>query len=121
MRPHNESAWQNKAAKEAVPQLLRNTLPKRLRQCERAGRRAANAPIVSKLPIPVQGEQFRVDTLMSSKTDGLQSHVIGATAATGILGSCADGAGSQQQDPKQQVPHVPCRNVDGLTDDPRSP
>lgn len=26
---------------EAAPQLLRNTLPERLRQCERAGRRAA--------------------------------------------------------------------------------
>lgn len=100
MRPHNESAWQNKAAKEAVPQLLRNTLPKRLRQCERAGRRAANAPIVSKLPIPVQREQFRVDTLMSSKTDGLQSHITGALSATGILVSCTRGAGAQQRNPK---------------------
>ncbi len=33
---------------EAVPQLLRNTLPERLRQCERAGRRAANALSISR-------------------------------------------------------------------------
>jgi len=54
MRSHNESAWQNKATKEAAPQLLRNTLPKRLRQCERAGRRATIAVILSKPPMPVQ-------------------------------------------------------------------
>lgn len=65
MRPHNESAWQNKAAKEAVPQLLRNTLPIRLRQCERAGRRTAYSFIVSKLFMAVQGERFGGGSLMS--------------------------------------------------------
>ena len=54
MRSHNESAWQNKATNEAVPQLLRNTLPKRLRQCERAGRRATIEIILSKPPMRVQ-------------------------------------------------------------------
>lgn len=39
---------------EAVSQLLRNTLPERLRQCERAGRRAANALSISKPLILVQ-------------------------------------------------------------------